>query len=569
MINWNLLGIEPTKDLNVIKKAYAKQLPQFHPEDDPEGYQQLRKAYEEAIEYAKDEKTNWEEPITTESAPTPITPKESWQDHFLRIFNDIEKRIDIREWQKLLDAEAIWQIEEYPKVKTFITSHVREYPNLPLEIWQLLARIFDWQETDVDLIERNILGHHQFRYTYAASQTDIDHDLFFSYRDKVAQAILANNHNSAKQLLQRAKAIFDHDPDLLKMEGLICKELHEWQQAIQAYEKCLAIDPDDMDSYGEQIDILFQMGRWNEVIEHASTFLNHYPSNGVRLLMAKALIRLNRDEEAKNEIEQILSEDQYDIEAILLAEQLKNKRSNPFSLKEIIRYSKRLLPLWRIGILLVMTILFQISISETVKEYTGYSYTDWIKNGFQSKEIIEADTMELLRETVDNQDELVNVTIEDATHTGLYETVGTIEGKEQTGFFKLSEVKDMERLLGKNALAVYVGYVDDVAVPFTLQEKVEDTSYHESKTIVLNAEWNHFPDQALTAIKDSFNAHLPPFYQEAPAFIVEDKYLQTDHLELIGDTLPFDVYIYMLINCCILCTVLAMVIKRFRIFLGW
>lgn len=46
---WHILGIEPTVDLKTIKKAYALKLRIHHPEDDPEGFNRLRSAYEAAL----------------------------------------------------------------------------------------------------------------------------------------------------------------------------------------------------------------------------------------------------------------------------------------------------------------------------------------------------------------------------------------------------------------------------------------------------------------------------------------------------------------------------------------
>lgn len=50
---WSILGIESTSDITAIKRAYSKQLRIYHPEDDPEGYQRLREAYDRAIKLAK------------------------------------------------------------------------------------------------------------------------------------------------------------------------------------------------------------------------------------------------------------------------------------------------------------------------------------------------------------------------------------------------------------------------------------------------------------------------------------------------------------------------------------
>ena len=53
MINWSILGIDPTNDVSAIKKAYAIKLKIYHPEDDPEGFQKLREAYEGAIKQSR------------------------------------------------------------------------------------------------------------------------------------------------------------------------------------------------------------------------------------------------------------------------------------------------------------------------------------------------------------------------------------------------------------------------------------------------------------------------------------------------------------------------------------
>ncbi|MFD3246564.1 hypothetical protein [Rahnella aquatilis] len=45
---WSVLGIEPTQDLSVIKRAYARQLKNTRPDQDPEGYQRLREAFDAA-----------------------------------------------------------------------------------------------------------------------------------------------------------------------------------------------------------------------------------------------------------------------------------------------------------------------------------------------------------------------------------------------------------------------------------------------------------------------------------------------------------------------------------------
>jgi hypothetical protein len=71
---WQELAIEPCRDVQVIKLAYAARLKQVHPEDDPEGFQRLRAAYERALAYAthttaRPARTTVEHPGTPRTQP--------------------------------------------------------------------------------------------------------------------------------------------------------------------------------------------------------------------------------------------------------------------------------------------------------------------------------------------------------------------------------------------------------------------------------------------------------------------------------------------------------------------
>lgn len=46
---WDVLGIEPTQDKKKIKKAYARLLKQYHPEENPEEFKQIQTAYQQCL----------------------------------------------------------------------------------------------------------------------------------------------------------------------------------------------------------------------------------------------------------------------------------------------------------------------------------------------------------------------------------------------------------------------------------------------------------------------------------------------------------------------------------------
>ena len=77
---WKVLCIERTTDIMAIKRAYAKQAALCHPEDNPEGFSLLHKAYIEALAGAKKteerglEVRDHERAVPTASEPTSSPP---------------------------------------------------------------------------------------------------------------------------------------------------------------------------------------------------------------------------------------------------------------------------------------------------------------------------------------------------------------------------------------------------------------------------------------------------------------------------------------------------------------
>lgn len=63
---WTVLGIDPTKDVSAIKRAYAEKARTCHPEENPEGFLRLRRAYQEALNCTEGER---EEP---DEVPAPV-----------------------------------------------------------------------------------------------------------------------------------------------------------------------------------------------------------------------------------------------------------------------------------------------------------------------------------------------------------------------------------------------------------------------------------------------------------------------------------------------------------------
>jgi hypothetical protein len=50
---WQALGIAPTREIGEIRRAYAGRLKECHPEENPEGFQRIRTAYEAALRISR------------------------------------------------------------------------------------------------------------------------------------------------------------------------------------------------------------------------------------------------------------------------------------------------------------------------------------------------------------------------------------------------------------------------------------------------------------------------------------------------------------------------------------
>lgn len=87
MINWELLGIEPTDNIAEIKKAYAKKSKEYHPEEHPEEFRELHASYKEAVALARKGK----KPQNNFQQSAPVNPP---KDIAEKTANELKKNTD-------------------------------------------------------------------------------------------------------------------------------------------------------------------------------------------------------------------------------------------------------------------------------------------------------------------------------------------------------------------------------------------------------------------------------------------------------------------------------------------
>ena len=136
-----ILGIEPTSDKKTIKRAYAKLLKQYHPEENPEEFKQIQAAYQQCLHSDQEiESVSYEQNVESKQdikaqpisivedtiVPPPI-PKITtlfiqnekdvvvYQD----IFNSIEKSLP-----KKIGSKEIVQVFTEPKIMPYLEDEL-------------------------------------------------------------------------------------------------------------------------------------------------------------------------------------------------------------------------------------------------------------------------------------------------------------------------------------------------------------------------------------------------------------------------------------------------------------
>ncbi|GLI07175.1 hypothetical protein YDYSG_32050 [Paenibacillus tyrfis] len=383
---WNILDIEPTNELSVIKKAYARKLKQHHPEDDPEGYQRLREAYDQAVRAAKrnlkldsfrdlTEEAAAEKEESGQSDPGQDEQKEEGQpvvipsrmlftdpaarvksteerlSEFIEkvtvVYRDIVQRIDMDSWQKLLYDDIMWDVKLQREVYKRMTVFLDRHPYLPRDVWQLLESSFCWKEKAQDDRESfsrqfpNVFLHvfadpyyaTSLRFTFLTKAGDIDCEAFLRYRLGALLALKHNHMEQAEEMLNRAYELFPDDPDLLRLQAEYFLRLGTLSRALTAIDRWIALTPDDPELYWYRARIYVKSNRLTEAIQDVTYFLSLNPGHpGALSLAAKCYTKLGDPASARDMYLRLLELQPDDIEALVCLAEVAHPETGPTSL---------------------------------------------------------------------------------------------------------------------------------------------------------------------------------------------------------------------------------------------
>ncbi|MGK5509933.1 tetratricopeptide repeat protein [Brevibacillus formosus] len=368
--------------------------------------------------------------------------------------------------------------------------------------------------------------------------TDIDHDLFLSYRDAAYQALKENQLEQAGNSLNAAIALFADDPDLLRLLGEYCQRIGDMDGAIDAFSRIISLQPDAIDNYVARAYIWYNHQHFTEARKECDYILSQVPNHAEALsLLGKCQLELGDAALAKATFQQLLAANPHDYQALIMLTQLradmvKQAKTLPAKDRELAlqpliaelgerkdlhtqtKQALRFQVIFK-TVILALIVLFHSLLSGAFEDHTGLgpiSYVKHVVNGpIHITSAYEFDRLE--------PDQFITTRITDAHSLGIFQYQQTDGTTTYESYMSVAKT-------GSNVAPsawVYIGHLDGSPV-ILLATAEQAVKMNETKTLEIElGKIQEIPEEVLDDAEEILQQ--PGFTSTYNA-----KYLVTDHM---------------------------------------
>ena len=246
-----VLGLEETKDQNLIKKAYREKLSVTNPEDDPDGFKRLREAYEGACVYAQEPDGMGEQEELADTTPSGL-----WAARAAKIYSSLKTRKDVACWDELFADELFQSLEEEENCRNKLLHFLMDHFRLPGAVWSLFNKKMGLVSAAGELRElfpadfiNFVLSRcergEEIEFDQFEGADDADYDLFLNYYDDCWQALQEENAAEAGRLLEEASELMIYHPCMEICRAQYALLQGKKQDAVELMEALYARYPKD------------------------------------------------------------------------------------------------------------------------------------------------------------------------------------------------------------------------------------------------------------------------------------------------------------------------------------
>lgn len=200
-----VLGISAEEDESAIRKAYRSKLKSVNPEDDPEGFKELRSAYETALKYVSG---------NSEQQDSGSTPGEQWKQRLDMLYRHLPSRLDLNEWKTLMGEEYCISLDTSQECESLLLQYLMDHFRLPTQVWKYLDGVWGFTGRKQELYEKYPANFVDFLMSVCrdgswfpmeafSGPDDGEYDLFMNLYFEMDQAAAEENIERAGALLEQ------------------------------------------------------------------------------------------------------------------------------------------------------------------------------------------------------------------------------------------------------------------------------------------------------------------------------------------------------------------------------